>query len=77
MQLYALYKQTLQSPPIEQSEQPGMFDLKGKAKRKAWQKLVDEGLSSAQAEERYVALVEELKGKYGFDAAKKPEAVGE
>lgn len=54
-----------------------MFDLKGKAKRKAWQKLVDEGVTSQQAEERYVALVEGLKGKYGFDETKKPEAVGE
>jgi len=36
LQLYALYKQALQDPPIEKAENPGMFDLKGKAKKRAW-----------------------------------------
>ena len=35
--MYALYKQALQDPPIEKAEQPGTFDLKGKAKKRAWQ----------------------------------------
>ena len=48
----------------------------GKAKYNAWKKLVEEGVTAEQAQERYVAKVEELKGKYGFDANKAPEAVG-
>jgi diazepam-binding inhibitor (GABA receptor modulating acyl-CoA-binding protein) len=37
---------------------------------------VDEGISADTAKERYVALVEEMKKKYGYDANKVPEAVG-
>lgn len=48
----------------------------GKAKYKAWQKEVDAGTSASSAETRYVALVEKLKTQYGYDASKKPEAVG-
>lgn len=48
----------------------------GKAKKRAWQKVADEGVTPEQAQEKYVALVEELKGKLGFDADKAPEAVG-
>lgn len=53
-----------------------MFDLKGKAKKNAWQKVVDEGISAEKAQERYVALIEKAKADYGFDANKAPEAVG-
>jgi diazepam-binding inhibitor (GABA receptor modulator, acyl-CoA-binding protein) len=88
-QLYALYKQATQDPPIEKAEAPGMFDLKvrslstascsagrhpahisplqGKAKKRAWQKVVDEGVTPTDAEQQYVALVESLKTKYGYD----------
>jgi diazepam-binding inhibitor (GABA receptor modulating acyl-CoA-binding protein) len=48
----------------------------GKAKNKAWQAIVDEGLTSDEAKEKYVALVEKMKEKYGYDANKAPEAVG-
>ncbi|KKY17465.1 putative acyl binding family protein [Phaeomoniella chlamydospora] len=68
LELYALFKQAEQDPPIEKSETPGTFDLKGKAKRKAWQKIVDEGVTPADAETKYVALVESLKEKYGYSA---------
>lgn len=37
---------------------------------------MDEGLTSDEAKEKYVALVEEMKTKYGYDASKAPEAVG-
>jgi diazepam-binding inhibitor (GABA receptor modulator, acyl-CoA-binding protein) len=50
--------------------------LQGKAKKKAWQKIVDEGITSDEAKERYVVLVEKMKEKYGYDASKAPEAVG-
>lgn len=52
-----------------------MFDLKAKYKYQAWQKLVDDGVTPEEAQERYVKKVEELKGKYGFDENKVPEAV--
>lgn len=48
----------------------------GKAKRKAWQKIVDEGVTPQEAQKRYVALVEKLKEKHGYDPNKVPEAVG-
>lgn len=53
-----------------------MFDIKGKAKLSAWQKVVDEGLTAEQAQEKYVEAIEKAKAQYGFDAAKAPEAVG-
>lgn len=76
LQLYALYKQALQDPPIEKAEAPGTFDLKGKAKKRAWQKVVDEGTTPEEAQTKYVALVESLKDKLGYDADKEPEAIG-
>jgi len=76
LQMYAYFKQATQDPPIEKAENPGTFDLKGKAKKKAWQKIVDEGVTPAQAETKYVELVNSLKTKYGYDANKVPEAVG-
>jgi len=50
--------------------------LQGKAKRNAWKKVVDEGISAEESQERYVALVEKLKVTYAFDPSKEPEAVG-
>ena len=50
--------------------------MQGKAKQKAWQKEVDAGTSQADAEKKYVALVEKLKTSYGYDPNKSPEAVG-
>jgi diazepam-binding inhibitor (GABA receptor modulating acyl-CoA-binding protein) len=37
---------------------------------------VDEGLTPEQAQEKYVALVELLKTKCGYDENKEPESVG-
>jgi hypothetical protein len=39
-----------------------------KEKRKAWQKLIDEKVTQADAEKKYVEFVEELKKKYGIRA---------
>ncbi|KAK5005458.1 acyl-CoA-binding protein [Cryomyces antarcticus] len=66
LQLYALYKQGIQDPPIEQTTAPGMFELKEKAKRKAWQKVVDDKVSPQDAQKKYIALVNSLKEKHGF-----------
>ncbi|KAJ9138903.1 hypothetical protein NKR23_g8284 [Pleurostoma richardsiae] len=75
LELYALFK-IATGEDITKAPAPGMFDLKGKAKKNAWQKKVDEGLTAEQAQEKYVALVEEMKTKYGYDENKVPEAVG-
>lgn len=74
--MYAYYKQALQDPPIEKAETPGMFDLKAKAKKKAWQTIVDEGVTPEEAQTKYVELIESMKERYGFDEFKEPESVG-
>lgn len=38
-----------------------------KAKKNAWQKIADEGVSAGDAQKRYVKLVNDLKEKYGFE----------
>ncbi|KAJ9625082.1 acyl-CoA-binding protein (ACBP)/diazepam binding inhibitor (DBI)/endozepine (EP) [Taxawa tesnikishii (nom. ined.)] len=68
LQLYGLFKQGTQDPPIDKSPQPGAFELKEKAKRKAWQKLVDEGVEPKDAQKKYVELVNSLITKYGYNA---------
>jgi len=75
LELYALFKVST-GEDIKTAAAPGLFDLKGKAKRNAWRKVVDEGISAEEAQERYVALVEKLKVTYAFDPNKEPEAVG-
>ena len=74
LELYALYKVS-SAEDITKAPAPGMFDLKGKAKKNAWQKVVDEGITPEQAQERYVALVEKLKVSCGYDPNKVPETV--
>ncbi|MCB0047287.1 MAG: acyl-CoA-binding protein [Caldilineaceae bacterium] len=59
LQLYALYKQATQGDAG--GKQPGRFDLVGRAKYDAWNKL--RGTSQDDARETYVSLVEELQGK--------------
>ena len=53
-----------------------MANKQGKAKKNAWQKVVDEGITAEQAQQRYVALVEKMKVAYKYDENKEPEAVG-
>ena len=64
------------APCSESTELTVPFVNQGKAKKRAWQKVVDEGITPAAAEEKYIELVESLKGKYGYDADKEPEPVG-
>jgi hypothetical protein len=54
----------------------GLTPQQGKAKYNAWQKVVDEALTPEQAQEKYVAKIEEMKAAYGYDENKQPEAVG-
>lgn len=65
------------SPSTSSNHKTPLIQIsQGKAKKRAWQKVVDEGLSQEQAQAAYVKLVEQLKETYGYDANKAPEAVG-
>ena len=56
LSLYALYKQG--SGGDVTGKRPGLFDLKGRAKFDAWQKV--QGVTADAAMQRYVALVDKL-----------------
>lgn len=58
LKLYALYKQG--SEGDVSGEKPGFFDFVGAAKYEAWEKL--QGLSKEDAMQKYVDMVESLKG---------------
>ncbi|KAI1158851.1 acyl CoA binding protein-domain-containing protein [Nemania serpens] len=80
LDLYGLYKvacdEDIKGPDAFPQGRPSIFNLKGAKKYDYWAKILDEKLTPAEAQERYVAKVEELKEKYGFDASKEPEVVG-
>ncbi|TGJ81081.1 hypothetical protein E0Z10_g7691 [Xylaria hypoxylon] len=79
LDLYGLYKVGCDEDVTEYQKgpkAPGMFDMKGKAKLRAWENILADDLTPEKAQERYIALVEELKNKLGFDAEKEPEVVG-
>ncbi|HXF45434.1 MAG TPA: acyl-CoA-binding protein [Burkholderiaceae bacterium] len=58
LKLYALYKQAT-SGDVD-GKRPGFSDMVGRAKWDAWNEL--KGTSAEEAMQRYIALVEELKG---------------
>ncbi|KAJ1918015.1 acyl-CoA-binding protein (ACBP)/diazepam binding inhibitor (DBI)/endozepine (EP) [Tieghemiomyces parasiticus] len=60
LELYALFKQGIEGDNTTVA--PGMFDLKGKAKHNAW--TGKKGISKADAQAQYVALVEKLKATH-------------
>ncbi|KAI2623688.1 acyl CoA binding protein-domain-containing protein [Xylaria nigripes] len=80
LSLYGLFKVGCSEDVTEYqkggAKEPGMFDLKGKAKLRAWEAIIDKGYSASEARVQYVAQVEKLKEKYGFDPNKEPEVVG-
>jgi diazepam-binding inhibitor (GABA receptor modulator, acyl-CoA-binding protein) len=59
LKLYGLFKQATEGDVT--GEKPGMFDFVGGAKYEAWNQL--KGTSKEQAQQQYIALVEELKAK--------------
>ncbi len=59
LELYGLYKQATAGD--NKTSKPGMFDMKGQFKWKAWSD--KSGISQEDAAEAYVALVDELIGK--------------
>ncbi|KAJ2596510.1 acyl-CoA-binding protein (ACBP)/diazepam binding inhibitor (DBI)/endozepine (EP) [Coemansia sp. RSA 1721] len=56
--LYALYKQGLGATP---GPAPSMIDFTGKVKYKAWQKVINKGITSDDAQTQYVELVKKLQ----------------
>jgi len=63
LSLYA-YAKIAEGKDISQAEKPGMFNLTAKAKYNHWDKVVKEGVTQEQAEEKYIQLGEELLAKY-------------
>ncbi|MDB5045373.1 MAG: acyl-CoA-binding protein [Deinococcus sp.] len=59
LKLYALYKQATQGDAT--GERPGGFNFVGAAKYDAWKAL--NGQSSETAQQEYVALVQQLRGR--------------
>ena len=60
LELYAFYKQATVGDC--NTERPGMFDLKGKAKWDKWDSL--KGMSKEEAQKKYVELANSLLAKY-------------
>ncbi|MHA7129348.1 acyl-CoA-binding protein [Algoriphagus namhaensis] len=60
LKLYSLYKQATEGDNT--NERPGGFDFKAAAKYNAW--LALKGKTQEEAKSEYIALVEELSGKY-------------
>jgi acyl-CoA-binding protein len=58
LQLYSLYKQGAEGDVS--GDKPGFFDFVGVAKYEAWEKL--RGVATDEAKQRYIDLVESLKG---------------
>lgn len=75
LDLYSLYK-IATGEDITKAPEPGMFDLKGKSKRKAWRAKVDTGITQEEAKTEYIALVERFKVAYKYDPNKVSETIG-
>jgi len=60
LELYALFKQATKGD--NDTKKPGMFDMKGQFKWKAWNS--KKGLSSDKAKQEYISLVDNLLKKY-------------
>lgn len=60
LELYGLYKQATVGD--NRTSKPGMFDMKGQFKWKAWNE--KSGMSQDEAADAYVSLVDELLSKY-------------
>ncbi|MCJ1444315.1 MAG: hypothetical protein MMC23_004816 [Stictis urceolatum] len=52
------------------AKQPGTFDFTGKYKYNAWKKEVEAGLTPADAQKKYIELVEAKKKELGYDPKK-------
>ncbi|KAK6442235.1 hypothetical protein LTR95_001537 [Oleoguttula sp. CCFEE 5521] len=60
--MYGLFKQGTGETKFADAPKPGMFDLKGKAKYGAWEKVKD--MKPEEAQKKYVTVVKGLVAKY-------------
>lgn len=60
LELYGLYKQGMVGDV--NTERPGLFDFRGRAKWDAWSK--NKGTPRTEAQQQYIALVERLAVRY-------------
>jgi diazepam-binding inhibitor (GABA receptor modulator, acyl-CoA-binding protein) len=60
LQLYGLYKQALLGDCLQ--SKPGMFDVKGQFKWKAWKD--NKGMTQEDATQKYLDLVDKVMAKY-------------
>jgi len=63
-EIYALYKQATVGDI--NTDRPGMFDLKGKAKWDAWNS--KKGMSQDEAKQKYVEFAAKMMEKHGAQA---------
>lgn len=63
LSLYGLFKQATVGD--NNTDAPNFLDFKGKAKHKAWSN--HKGLSTYDAEVKYITLVNEMIQKYGME----------
>ncbi|KAF1834031.1 hypothetical protein BDW02DRAFT_551214 [Decorospora gaudefroyi] len=63
LQLYA-YAKVAEGKDFGEAKKPGMFDMAGKAKYNKWKEVVDAGTTQQEAEDKYVALGEQVLTKY-------------
>lgn len=59
LKIYSLYKQATEGDVS--GDEPGMFDFVAKAKYQAWEER--KGLSSDEAMQQYIDLIEKLEGR--------------
>ncbi|MCJ1242316.1 hypothetical protein MMC14_010324 [Varicellaria rhodocarpa] len=64
LEFYGLYKQALQSPPIEETTRPSAFTFEAKYKWDSWKKIVEDGVTPAQAEKKYIELYKATHAEY-------------
>lgn len=65
LELYGLYKQALLGDCLQ--SKPGMFDVKGQFKWKAWK--AKKGMAQSDATDKYVALVDSIMQRYESQSA--------
>ncbi|TQS35297.1 hypothetical protein Golomagni_04287 [Golovinomyces magnicellulatus] len=75
LELYSLYK-IATGEDIKKADAVGIFDIKEKAKRRAWQEQVDTKITKEEAREKYIELVEKYKITYRYDPNKVSETIG-
>jgi len=66
LDLYAWAIIAKQDKDIETTPKPNLWDMPGKAKRRQWQKYVNEKWSAEKAETEYIAKINNLVKEHGL-----------